>query len=139
MRLPIIHGKIGPSRRTERPIIACQGARAAGARVRICPGSRCVRSWWSKLRMIICKATDSVTRRSFADGGPIKNRRTAHMNSSKSLHRKNCKRFSRPGASAVVLGYVKDQSERFQTGVGLAKKKFPSLSKRGIDSAQDFV
>ena len=57
--------------------------RAAGARARICRGSRCARSWSSRWRTITCRAPASGTRRSSAAGGPTSARATARSRSSR--------------------------------------------------------
>ncbi len=72
-----------------KPGSACRAARAAGARARICRGSRCGRSWWSKSRTSTCRARASVTWRIFADGARTRSRATAPMRSSKWFRRRS--------------------------------------------------
>ena len=54
----------GARSRGRRAGSGCRAARAAGARARICRGSRCGRNWWSKWRTSTCRARASVTWRS---------------------------------------------------------------------------
>jgi len=84
-------GSCGPSRgpQTAKPGIGCREARAAGARARICHGSRCAPSLWSKSLTSICRAPAFATWRSFEDGAPTRSRATALMLSSKSFRHRN--------------------------------------------------
>ncbi len=70
-------------------VSACREARAAGARARICRGSRCGPNWWSRSPTSTCRAPASVTWRSFADGEPTRSRAIARTRNSKWFHRRS--------------------------------------------------
>ena len=54
---------------------AARASRAAGVRAKICPGSRCGPSWWSRSPTTTCKAAASATPRNSAAGAPTSARR----------------------------------------------------------------